>query len=97
MIMLASGGNETENKIEFAVTQLLPPQRSSQQAAFVFPNITSLFFTASMGWSHKADADQDNWSHSLNSVPYPVLANVASGIPGTSAAGTKLLCLTATQ
>lgn len=50
-----------------------------------------------MGWSHKADADQDNWSHSRNSVPYPVLANAASGTAGMSAAGTKPLCLTAIQ
>lgn len=57
----------------------------------------TLFFTTAMGWSHKADADQDNWSHSHNSVPYPVLANAASGTAGMSAAGTKPLCLTAIQ
>lgn len=46
---------------------------------------------------HKGDADQDNWSHSHNSVPYPALANAASGIPGKSVAGKKPLRLTAIQ
>lgn len=98
MIMLASGGHETENKME--LQQSLSYYYHTDLPSklhLCFPYYKTLFFTASVGWSHKADADQHSWSHSHNSVPYPVLANVAPVIPGTSAAGTKPLCLTAIQ
>lgn len=97
MIMLTSGGNETENKMELNSHSVTTTTQIFPASCICVSHTTTLFFTASMGWSHKADADQDNWSHSHNSVPYPALANVASGIPGKSAAGKKPLCLRAIQ
>lgn len=70
--MLASGGNETENKIELTVAQLLPPQRSSQQAAFVFPNITRL--SSQHQWDGHTRLMQTRTTGLIHLILFPTLS-----------------------